>query len=299
MNCTIRVQSILFNVSSANVERALEYLDNAAKHGRTSRASLEVSVAYGDCSPERALNSSILNEARRRLSNLSGIEYTHFGSNLGSAAGHNRLLEDATSDLIMILNPDVLAAPNLFEEMLSALDRPGVGLVEARQLPIEHPKEYDPLTGETSWASTACAMAPTQMFRNLRGFDSDTFFLYCDDVDFSWRLRLSGFKVVHQCAAVVFHDKRLNEHGGWISSGAERYYSAEAALLLPYKYSRPDLVEQYLRVFRESTNEDLQKAARAFDLRATQGRLPVPIDADHRVAQFIDGGYARHRFASR
>lgn len=199
----------------------------------------------------------------------------------------------------MIMNPDVLASPTLFREMVAALGRSGVGLVEARQLPIEHPKDYDPRTGETGWASTACALAPRKLFDDLNGFDADTFFLYCDDVDFSWRVRLAGYRVVHECAAVVFHDKRLSDVGGWISTPAERYYSAEAALLLAYKYSRQDLTDKYLEAFAKSGDEVLQKAHAAFELRRKTGRLPTPIDPDHRVAQFVEGHYAPHRYKSR
>ena len=97
----------------------------------------------------------------------------------------------------------------------------------------------------------------------------------------------------------MFHDKRISESGGWLPSAAERYYSAEAGLLLPYKYSRPDLTETNLDWFRRSGDEVLQRAGRAFELRKKTDRLPTPIDPDHQVAQFIDGAYAVHRFQAR
>jgi GT2 family glycosyltransferase len=295
----IRVQSVLYNLPYENIVRSLAYLDNAALIARKAGAVQQMTVAYGDCSSTPILNEEACVELGRRFSNLAKVSYQYFAANLGSAKGHNVLLNEAASDLVMILNPDVLAAPTLFGEMIGALSRPGVGLVEARQLPIEHPKYYDPETGETSWASTACAMAPRKLFEQLQGFDADTFFLYCDDVDFSWRLQLAGYRVVHECAAVVFHDKRLTNDGGWISTPAERYYSAEAALLLTYKYSRPDLTEQYLNIFANSADEALQKARAAFELRKKTDRLPAPIDQEHRVSQFVEGAYAPHRYKSR
>lgn len=295
----ISVQSVLYNLPYDNIVRSLDYLDNAARNARKSGSMHEISVAYGDCSPEPLIGNEALAELRRSCSNITNISYRYFAANLGSARGHNELLDESTSELVMILNPDVLAAPTLIDEMLAALSRPGVGMVEARQLPIEHPKYYDPDTGETSWASTACAIAPRKLFDELKGFDSENFFLYCDDVDFSWRVKLAGYLVVHECAAVVFHDKRLTDNGEWISSSAERYYSAEAALLLTYKFSRPDLTEQYLGYFSNSGDEVLQKARDAFELRRKTNRLPVPIDAEHRVGQFVDGAYAPHRFKSR
>ena len=296
---TIRVQSVLYNLALENIERSLEYLDNAALNARRTGFAQCIMVAYGDCSPERTIDDGVLLNLRWRFSNLSTIGYTYFGANIGSAAGHNRLLKEATSDLVLIMNPDLIVSPTLIEEMVIALGRPEVGLVEARQLPIEHPKDYDLVTGETSWASTACAMGPTHLFERLGGFDADTFFLYGDDVDFSWRIRLAGYKVIFQSSATVFHDKRLTDDGGWIAGPAERYYSAEAALLLTYKYSRPDLTKQYIEIFSKSDDEALQKAAMNFEVRRTASRLPTPIDEDHSIAQFIDGGYAHHRFKSR
>ena len=139
-------------------------------------------------------------------------------------------------------------------------------------------------------------MIPAPLFRFLGGYDSDSFFLYCDDVDLSWRARLAGFKVIFQPAALAFHDKRLGDDGGWRPTEAEKYFSAEAALLLSYKWSHPDLTERCLEDFRRTGAEELLRAAEEFERRRDEGRLPVPIDADHRIAQFIKGNYAEHRF---
>jgi GT2 family glycosyltransferase len=246
---SIQTQCVLYKTSVAAITRSLEYHNNAARLAHDSGVVSELIVAYGDCSPEQTLDAETLHDLRHRFDYLADIEYTYFSKNLGSAAGHNRLLENASADLVMIANPDILIGPGTYLELLAVLDRPGVGLAEARQLPIEHPKFYDPQTGETSWGSTACLIGPTPLFRQLKGFDAETFFLYCDDVDVCWRARLVGCKVVHQPSAVVHHDKRLNRDGGWISSLPERYYSAEARLLLTYKYSRADLTERYLGIF--------------------------------------------------
>ena len=135
------------------------------------------------------------------------------------------------ADIFLIQNPDVIVAPRLIEIMVTEFNRPGVGMVEAKQLPIEHPKDYDPQTGETGWATTACTMIPAPLFRELNGFDAESFFLYCDDVDFSWRVRLSGLKVIFQPAAVAFHDKRLTREGRWVATASERYYCLEAVAL--------------------------------------------------------------------
>lgn len=293
---SIQTQSVLYNTPLEAIARSLEYYDNAARLTREAGILRELVVAYGDCSPEPMLDHTALCALRRRFVNIANIEYTFFWQNLGSAAGHNQLLANAKSDLLMTANPDILVAPRMYLELIEALGRPGVGLVEARQLPVEHPKFYDPATGETSWGSTACLIGSTELFRQLGGFDADTFFLYCDDVDFCWRARLAGLKVIHQPSAVVFHDKRLANDGGWLPSAAERQYSAEAALLLPYKFSREDLTQKYLEAFRSSSEGHLIKAAQSYDARSQHNRLPPQIDKEHAVGQFIDDGYAPWRY---
>ncbi len=296
---SVRIQSVLYRLPKSSVVRALDYVAAAATVARRAGLLSDLVVAYGDCSPEPVLTADELEQLRREHGAELTLEYSFFDANLGSAAGHNRLLAAATSDAVMILNPDVLVSPRLLVELRAALDRPGVGFAEARQIPIEHPKDYDAVTGETSWGSTACLLGDRSLFEALNGFDATNFFLYGDDVDLSWRARLLGWTVVFCPQATVFHDKRLNRDGSWPTSPAERYYSAEAGLMLPYKFSRPDLTEAYLTYFRASADPELERAAEAFAERERNGTLPVPLDENHTVAQFVDGAYAPNRFKPR
>ena len=113
-------------------------------------------------------------------------------------------------------------------------------MVEARQTPIEHQKEYDIKTLETQWATTACTVIRGDVFRKIGGFDADTFFLYCDDLDFSWRLRLAGYKIIYQPLAPAYHAKTVSAEGKWQPTQTEVYYSAEAAILMAHKWSNPE-----------------------------------------------------------
>ena len=294
---TLRIQSILFHNEPAAIERTLDNLHRAADLAIAAGAFTAVEVAYGDCSPMAIFDEAGVERLRALCEGYLTLEYEHFGRNLGSAKGHNTLLAEARTDYVLIMNPDVVVAPNTLIELKRPFSQPEVGMVEARQLPVEHPKAYDPETGETGWATTACALIPAPVLEQVGHFDDQSFFLYCDDVDFSWRVRLSGLKVIYQPTAVVFHDKRLSPTGGWMPSGAERYYSAEAALLLAYKWSREDLADDILKRFKASDTEHLLKAAQVYENRRAQGTLPTQLDADQRIAEFIGDQYTRHRFA--
>jgi GT2 family glycosyltransferase len=293
---SIQVQSVLYDLPATHVERSLEYVEAAIRAAMAAGFVTAADVAYGDCSSQRTLTEDSLAGLRRNWPTFREIAYTFFDANLGSAEGHNRLIDAARSDLIVILNPDVLPAPTAFVEMIRTLRTPGVGLVEARQIPIEHAKDFDRDTGETSWGSMACALVPTRLARDIGKLDSASFFLYCDDVDFSWRLRLAGYKIIFQPRAAAYHDKRLSKQGRWIPTAAERYYSAEAALFLRYKYSVDALLNKTLGEFKRSHDPDLQRAAQAFEARRAKGALPAQCDPHHRVAQFIRGHYEAQRF---
>jgi GT2 family glycosyltransferase len=168
-------------------------------------------------------------------------------------------------------------------------------VADARQVPFEHPKDYDPVTGDTSWSSGACSMTQRTAFERIGGFDHETFFMYCDDVDYSWRLRLRGYRAVYAPSAALFHDKRLSLEGDMQAGASELYYSAEAALMLAHKYSRPDIVNRLTKSFHNG-DENAKRALTEYESRRGAGTLPTPLDGDHRVGQFTRGNYAVHRF---
>ncbi|WP_027229756.1 glycosyltransferase family 2 protein [Phyllobacterium sp. UNC302MFCol5.2] len=295
MPTSVVQQSILYGNKVESIERSLESIARAALLGRQFGID-EYTVSYGDSSPVPSLSTQQLKSFRERFPALN-IGYDFFNTNLGSAGGHNRLAASATADFILIQNPDVIPSPRLLENLVAPFSNPSVGMVEAKQLPIEHPKEYDPVTGDTSWASTACAIVRRDTFERLAGFDSETFFLYCDDVDFSWRVKELGLRVIFQPSAIVFHDKRLTQSGTWKTTPTEQYYSAEAALLLSYKWSREDLTEKILDSFSKSSEPFYAKAAAEFRRRQGENLLPAKRDFNHLIAQFINGNYAQHRYA--
>lgn len=293
---SLSVQSVVYGTDPVGVLRAATEMVNSVRHARQAELIGEWSYQLGECTPETVFSNQDLAELTTMVESQSGhFSYTFFGENLGSAAGHNRLAAASTSDLILILNPDVQMGYDAMTLMCRSL-RDGVGIVEARQLPIEHPKTYEKYTGETSWASTACALTLRAAFDTVGGFDSETFFLYCDDVDYSWRLRLTGYSVVFEPSARVYHDKRLSISGDWHPGDAEVYYSAEAALLLAHKYSRPGRVGDLLKAYGSETEPMVHKAVAEYVRRRAAGTLPIPIDTKNEVGQFIKGNYAEHRF---
>ena len=299
-NISLQIQSVLYKNEPSAVERSLEAIANAVRVTKLRNfCYLKVLLHYGDASPTVLFAPEALDSVCSRYREELEIRYTFFDENTGTAAGHNRLCESAAADYIMIINPDIIVNPLIFIQMLSPFfdSQIKVGITEARQTPIEHSKEYDNNTGETSWVSTACALFPAEVYREVGGFDSKSFFMYCDDLDFSWRVRLAGYKNIYLPNAPIYHAKSLKPDGSWDASTAEIYYSAEAALIMAHKWSNPKRVKELLAVFNNLDDTSFEKKAAAEYLRREQaGELPEPIDPTHTVADFTAQGYGKYRF---
>jgi GT2 family glycosyltransferase len=137
------------------------------------------------------------------------IAMSQSAENLGFGRAHNRLMHQAFAagaDYYLAANPDGLFHPDCLPQLLSmAEQQEGKVLLEAMQFPAEHPKWYDPRTLETAWASGACLLIPRALWETIGGFD-ENFFLYCEDVDYSWRARRAGFAVKICPPALFCHD---------------------------------------------------------------------------------------------
>ena len=130
------------------------------------------------------------------------------GGNVGFGAGHNRLMAAAFAEgatHYLALNPDAVLHPGALGALLRmSAAAGGRALVEALQFPAEHVVPYDPETFDTPWASGACLLVPRAVWDLVGGFD-DGFFMYCEDVDLSWRARTAGLRVLTCPAALLFH----------------------------------------------------------------------------------------------
>ncbi len=295
---SVRIQSVLFSPSSRDLERFVGSLGHMVHHFTRRRPDVPVAVALADNSPEPSISPEAFEKLQSSLglAGVASLSYAHYPDNPGHGGAHNRLHRDAApADAVLILNPDTSPSPTLLADLLAAM-RDTVGIVEARQLPLEHQKDYDRLTGDTSWASGACALVRSEVFESTGGFDDDAFFLYCDDVDLSWRARLAGFRVIYEPRATCFHDKRLSAAAKEQPSDTEVLYSGLAGLLLATKYSRPDLVESQLRHFANSPLEVHARIVEDFERRRDAGLLPDPLDPLNRVADFSTYAYAPLRF---
>lgn len=290
---SIQIQAVIYHNQKKNLLKTIENIHNALRTVTDTVGRVE--FVYGDASKTPTFSTDEVTEITRRFSDRLQFRYVFFNENTGFGKGQNLLGKDCTADYILIMNPDIIVTPTFFAEMLSPFSDAAVGMTEARQTPVEHHKAYDFETLETGWASLACAMVRTELWNQLKGIDSDSFFMYCEDVDFSWRLRLLGYKIIYCPKAPVYHAKRLSPSGKWQPSHSEVYYSAESHLMMAHKWSHPKRKRELLKQY-QTGDAMYREIAEKFLEREKSGSLPTPIDPQHKVAYFKDGFYTDNRF---
>ncbi len=294
---SLRAQTILYHNEFSGLLKSLSSLAKAVEVSRSKGGAIDfIDVYYGDASSEPILNDEQIEDLNRRFGEYLKVTYTFFGFNSGTSKGQNIMFKDCETDYFMAYNPDVIVCADYFIEMLKPFERmEKVGMVEAKQSPLEHPKEFDANSGIEPWGAMACVIIPTQIYRELGGLDEANFFLYCDDVDFSWRVRLAGYKVVYQSRAFVYHSKHVDNDGHVVPTNAELYYSAEAFLFMCHKWSNQTLLKQLITIYENGTSHQ-KKALAEYYRRRDNGLLPKPLDPQHKITSFYGFGYSKNRY---
>ncbi|MBR1798403.1 MAG: glycosyltransferase family 2 protein [Bacteroidales bacterium] len=157
--------------------------------------------------------------------------------NYGFAEGYNRALSQLPHKYFLLLNNDVECTPNWLTNMERMMDKyPDVAIIQPkiRMFDDRERFEYAGAAGgfidkygypfcrgrlfnhiekdngqyddecEIFWATGAAMMVRADVWRKLSGFDSD-FFAHMEEIDFCWRAKNSGCKVMYCPNSVVVH----------------------------------------------------------------------------------------------
>jgi GT2 family glycosyltransferase len=149
--------------------------------------------------------------------------------NRGFAAGNNLAAEQVSGDFLAFLNPDAVAEPDWLSELVYyLLANPAAGLATSKILLLSNPDRINTcgnqihFTGIPScrgWMQPAdsmnqveevCAVSGAafliraEVFKEIGGFD-ESFFMYAEDTDLSWRARLIGARCFFIPASVAYH----------------------------------------------------------------------------------------------
>ena len=158
------------------------------------------------------------------------VRVIHSGENLGYTRACNLAATHARGDWLFFLNPDARADTECLSVLLGAAT-PDIAVIGAQVLlpdgrtnAGENPLHLTgiswaggygdaPDTGptrEVAAVSGAALLARSEAFREVGGL-CERYFLYQDDVDLCWRVRLWGWTVRFCPQALVYHDYEFDK----------------------------------------------------------------------------------------
>ena len=157
--------------------------------------------------------------------------------NGGFARGYNDALKHITADYYVLLNSDIEVTENWIKPVIDLMQQhPEVAACQPKILSYSQKEcfEYAGAAGgfidklgypfcrgrifqtleedlgqyddacEVFWATGACMFVRADLFHQLGGFDED-FFAHMEEIDFCWRLKNEGYRVMYCPGSKVYH----------------------------------------------------------------------------------------------
>ena len=150
------------------------------------------------------------------------------GANLGFAAANNLVAFDASSEFIVLLNPDTLPEPGWLAALVDAAQHhPEAASFGSLQVRLDNPEIFDGVgdvwhVAGIAWRAmegrprrdmndadimgpcAAGALYRRKDFVEIGGFD-ERYFCYCEDIDLALRLQLAGRRARRVTNAILHH----------------------------------------------------------------------------------------------
>ncbi len=191
-----------------------KWIDNNIKSIASSNYDLKKINLYFFDNASTDNTIEILEKKKEKYDNeFNNFQIIKGKKNYGFGIANNKASEFGKSKYIFFLNIDT----EIHSDTLSKIEKEitetsdaKIGIWELKQQPYEHPKYYDPMTGEVSWSSGACFIIKRELFKKVKGFDKHIF-MYCEDVELSWHVRKLGYKIKYLPNVPINHYSYENE----------------------------------------------------------------------------------------
>lgn len=194
-----------------------------------------------DNSPEAVVyvadNASTDGSADYVRNNFSTVKLIENNENCGYAGGYNKALASLKEEYLVLLNSDVEVSDSWLTPMMLLLDsdvkiaacQPKIlkyadksqfeyagaagGFIDAFGFPFCRGRLFDTVEKDTGqynsirevfWATGACLFVRNSTYKSLGGLDED-FFAHMEEIDFCWRTKRAGYKIMVQPESVVYH----------------------------------------------------------------------------------------------
>lgn len=182
-------------------------------------------------------------------------------NNSGAPITFNNVIKQVKTELVVKIDNDIVADKNWLKEMVIALNQdPKVGLVGSKILqyksdeiqdigstldPFGYPLNYLFLKNkikkqkifEVFYVSGCSMLFRKDIFEKVGMFDNK-FFIYKDDLDLCWRIKLLGYKIVVNLNSKMYHlsgvyaggTSALDKEGRYHTTAKKRYLSERNTL---------------------------------------------------------------------
>src|SRR5438045_1762489 len=102
---------------------------------------------------------------------FDAIDIQRSEANVGYGRAQNAAAARGSAPFVLLLNQDCVLEPGVLDGLLAHAesDDPKVGAWALRQIPYEHPKDYDPVTLDTTWCSGAALLVRREAFMPVGG----------------------------------------------------------------------------------------------------------------------------------
>ncbi len=168
---------------------------------------------------------------------FTSVEIIQHEVNEGYAKGYNSALKKIQSDYYVLLNSDVEVTLRWIEPIISLMESDNMiaacqpkllayhnklqfeyagasgGWIDTFGYPFTRGRIFDECEMDKGqydtvqpcfWASGAALFVKAEIFQKLGGLD-EYFFAHQEEIDFCWRLHLSGYKVFVNPSSIVYH----------------------------------------------------------------------------------------------
>ena len=158
-------------------------------------------------------------------------------TNGGFACGYNEALAEVEAEYYVLLNSDIEVTKNWIEPVIKLMESDASIAACQPKLRSYHEREKFEYAGaaggfideygypfcrgrifqhietdngqyddavEIFWATGACMFVKAELYKQFGGFDED-FFAHMEEIDFCWRLKNGGYKIMYCPDSVVYH----------------------------------------------------------------------------------------------